>query len=235
MVNLGKRTAMLLILLLSSIIAYCVIQQHNFINVNNRFISFAILYCVVAFILVLMYVRKQKLIRNLLLSIVAMAGFAFVLVPLYNVFCDVTGINGKMDLTVNAAPGMAVDLSRTVVVEFVVTHNKEMPWVFKPKHHELTIHPGELITTAYYAKNPTTHTMIAQAVPSMSPSKASRYFKKVECFCFSSQKLGPGEAAHLNLRFYLDPAFPKDVHRFTLAYTIFDVTNSTTHQEYKHE
>lgn len=220
-------------IMVCSAVSYWLIAQHQFINANNRFISFAILFCSAAFCLILLFMR-QKLLRNLILSIVAMTAFAFVLVPIYNVFCDVTGLNGKMDLSINAAPGTAVDLSRKVIVEFVVSHNAKMPWVFKPKNHDVAVHPGELATTAYYAKNPTGHTMYAQAIPSISPSKASKYFKKVECFCFARQKLGPGETAHLNLRFYLSSNLPQDIHRVTLAYTIFDVTNEYKQEELTH-
>lgn len=195
------------------------------LTVNNRFVSYAILLCSVIFGLIVLYVKQNKLIRNLLLSIVGMAGFAFALVPLYNVFCDVTGLNGKMDLSLQAATSSGIDMSRQVTVEFVVINNNEMPWDFKPKHDALVVFPGELAATAYYAKNTTTKTMLAQAIPSISPSRVSKYFKKVECFCFTNQKLGPGQSAYLGLRFYLDPSFPKDVHRVTLAYTIFDVTN----------
>lgn len=190
---------------------------------NNRFVIGVIILCIIIFILIFKFVTKQKLLRNLLLFIVAMSGFAFALVPLYNVFCDITGLNGKMDLSVTAATPRGVDMSRTITVEFVVNHNNEMPWQFKPKHQVLIVHPGELAATAYYAKNNTGKTMYAQAIPSISPSKVSKYFKKVECFCFSSQKLGPGESAYLGLRFYLDPDFPADVQRLTLAYTLFDI------------
>lgn len=193
---------------------------------NNRFVLGAIVLCLIVFILIFKFVTKQKLLRNLLLFIIGMSGFAFALVPLYNVFCDVTGLNGKMDLSVTAATPRGVDMSRTITVEFVVNHNNEMPWQFKPKHQVLIVHPGELAATAYYAKNTTGKTMYAQAIPSISPSKVSKYFKKVECFCFSSQKLGPGESAYLGLRFYLDPDFPADVQRLTLAYTLFDIGDS---------
>jgi cytochrome c oxidase assembly protein subunit 11 len=158
--------------------------------------------------------------------IVIMAAFAFLLVPLYNVFCDVTGLNGKLDLSIAAATSKGIDSSREVTVEFVVNQNREMPWQFKPKHSSLTLHPGQLAATAYFAKNVTNKTMYAQAIPSISPSRASKFFKKVECFCFTNQKLGPGETAYLGLRFYLDPDLPKDIKRITLAYTIFDITET---------
>lgn len=149
----------------------------------------------------------------------------FLLVPLYNVFCNVTGLNGKLDLSIPVGTAKGVDLSRSITVEFVVSNNEKMPWEFKPKHQSIVVHPGQLATTAYFAKNLSQRTMYAQAIPSISPSRSSKYFKKVECFCFNKQKLGPGESAHLGLRFYLDPDIPKDVHRITLAYTIFDITD----------
>ncbi len=169
---------------------------------------------------------NNKILRNMLVSIVSMAAFAFLLVPLYNVFCDITGLNGKLDLTIAAAASTIIDTTRDVTVEFIVNQNREMPWKFKPKHSSLILHPGQLATTAYFAKNITNKTMYAQAIPSISPSRARKYFKKVECFCFTNQKLGPGETAYLGLRFYLDPALPKDIKRITLAYTIFDITET---------
>jgi len=166
------------------------------------------------------------MLRNMLAAIVSMAAFAFLLVPLYNVFCDVTGLNGKLDLSIAAATSQGIDATRDVTVEFVVNQNRAMPWQFTPKHSSLTLHPGQLATTAYFAKNTTSKTMYAQAIPSISPSRASKFFKKVECFCFTSQKLGPGETRYLGLRFYLDPALPKEIKRITLAYTIFDITET---------
>lgn len=196
-------------------------------TVNDRFVGFAILLFATLFVVTFVYVRKQRLMRNLLLIVFGMSGFAFVLVPMYNVLCSATGLNGKLDLSNNVvATSRGVDLTRTVTVEFVVAHNQEMPWEFKPKHTTLQVHPGELTSTAYYARNLTGNTMIAQAIPSIAPSKASKYLKKVECFCFSKQKLGPGESAYLSLRFYVDPDLPVDVQRVTLAYTLFDVSDS---------
>lgn len=194
------------------------------ISVNNRFVLYVVIFCFSIEALVLLFVKTTKLIRNLLCVIIGMSAFAFALVPLYNVFCDVTGLNGKLDLSVAAATSKGIDTSREITVEFVVSQNRAMPWEFKPKHHSMVLHPGQLMTTAYYARNTTDSTMYAQAIPSITPAQARKYFKKVECFCFSKQKLGPGETAHLGLRFYLDPEIPKDIQRVTLAYTIFDIT-----------
>lgn len=191
---------------------------------NNRFVLYVLIFCIVVITLIMLYMRKNKLLRNMLVAIFGMAAFSFILVPLYDVFCTATGLNGKLDLSIAAAASKEVDLSRSITVEFVVSQNRQMPWEFKPKHHAMVLHPGQLATTAYFARNTTNHTMYAQAIPSITPAIARKYFKKVECFCFNKQKLGPGESAHLGLRFYLDPAIPKDIQRVTLAYTIFDIS-----------
>lgn len=209
-----------------TIISSIAVITYPNITVNNRFVCGVVIVCVNILSLILLYINKNKMLRNMLAITVGMAAFAFLLVPLYNVFCDVTGLNGKLDLNVAAATPRGIDTTREVTVEFVVNQNREMPWQFKPKHTSFTLHPGQLAATAYYAKNPTNKTMYAQAIPSISPSRASRYFKKVECFCFSNQKLGPGETAYLGLRFYLDPDLPRDIKRITLAYTIFDITET---------
>lgn len=171
--------------------------------------------------------RRKRLMRNLLLVVFGMSAFAFVLVPMYNVLCQATGLNGKLDLAKVAATTQGIDYDRTITVEFVVAHNHDMPWVFKPKHTQIKVHPGELVTTAYYAKNLTDKTMVVQAIPSIAPSTASKYFKKVECFCFNQQKLGSGESANFGLRFYIDQDFPKNVQRITLAYTLFDISDKS--------
>jgi len=224
-----------LLTLIFSIMAFTyVITTYPSLKANDRFVGYAILFNVLICILIAFFVQ-QKLLRNMCLTIFGMGAFAFALVPLYDVFCETTGLNGKLDLSVKAATSQGVDLSRQVTVEFLVNHNNQMPWEFRPKNNALIVHPGELASTAYYAKNPTSRTMLAQAVPSISPSRASRYFKKVECFCFSQQKLGPGEFVHLGLRFYLSSDLPKDVQRITLAYTIFDVTNTIMQETHGHE
>lgn len=226
MVNLQRKLIYFFALLITCTIAAVIVHKSPSLSINNRFVSYAIIINIAIFVSLLLIDLKSKVLRYTLLTAVGMSGFAFALVPLYDVFCEATGLNGKIDLTKTAATSQGIDLSRTIIVEFVVSHNREMPWDFKPKHQELTVHPGELVATAYFAKNRSARTMLGQAIPSITPSRVSRYFKKIECFCFSNQKLGPGETAYLGLRFYLDPAIPKDVHRLTLAYTIFDVTDT---------
>lgn len=219
-----RRSVILIVVISLSLMAAGINATYPTISVNNRFVIYAVIICVNLVTLLLLFMQK-KLVRNLLIAIVAMIAFAFLLVPLYDAFCEVTGLNGKIDLSIASPDAIAIDYSRQVTVEFVVSQNRNMPWDFKPKHHTMVVYPGQLVTTAYFAKNNASHTIFAQAIPSITPTAIRKYFKKVECFCFTKQKLGPGETAHLGLRFYVDPAIPKDIQRITLAYTIFDITN----------
>jgi cytochrome c oxidase assembly protein subunit 11 len=97
---------------------------------------------------------------------------------------------------------------------------------FRPKVASMRIHPGKLYDTQFYAKNLTAANSVAQAVPSISPSAAARYFHKTECFCFSPQHFAVGEGRDMPVRFIVDPALPSNVDKLTLAYTFFDTTQS---------
>ncbi len=157
---------------------------------------------------------------------VAMFGFGYLLVPLYDVFCEITGLNGKTGRVDEQAvvDRYTPDTSRTVKVQFVANNNLGMPWQFGPVEATMEVHPGKVYTTAFTAHNPTTRDMIGQAVPSVAPGKASRYFNKTECFCFDQQPLAAGETKEMPIRFIVDPNMPRDVETLTLAYTVFDVT-----------
>ncbi len=156
----------------------------------------------------------------------AMFGFGYLLVPLYDVFCEITGLNGKTGSVDEAAvvSRYEPDMSRTITVQFVANNNIGMPWEFGPVVASMQVHPGKVYETAFTARNPTGHDMVGQAVPSVAPGKASRYFNKTECFCFNQQPLAAGEAKDMPLRFIVDPNLPRDVSMLTLAYTVFDVT-----------
>jgi cytochrome c oxidase assembly protein subunit 11 len=166
----------------------------------------------------------KSLVIKLLVGVVAMFGFGFALVPLYDVFCEVTGLNGKTSVTAYQAVDVKVDTSREVTVKFVATNNDKMSWEFKPQVTSIKVHPGELTTTSFYAKNPSDHRMVAQAIPSVSPGLAAGFFHKTECFCFTQQTLAAGESIEMPLRFIVDQDLPKNIHIITLAYTLFDVT-----------
>ena len=153
--------------------------------------------------------------------------FAFVfvvMVPLYNVLCDVLGINGKTSTQAYQRVSSEVDHSREVKVQFIANHNNQMPWLFSPEFSRLTVNPGAANTTFFYAKNPLTKAMTAQAIPSVSPSRAAEYFHKTECFCFNQQHLAAGEEAEMGLQFIVDKTLPADIKTITLSYTLFDIT-----------
>ncbi|ODS24014.1 cytochrome c oxidase assembly protein [Candidatus Endobugula sertula] len=162
--------------------------------------------------------------------VVMMFAFAiFIMPPLYDLFCDITGLNGKTGgpfVTGNAENELGVDTSRTVKVQFLATNNENMPWEFRPQIKTITVHPGEPTVVNYLAVNNTRFDMVAQAVPSLVPFKAANYFHKTECFCFNQQPLAAGESAELGLSFIVDVDIPKNINTITLSYTLFDITES---------
>ncbi len=167
---------------------------------------------------------NRQLVIRLLFAVVGMFGFGFALVPLYDVFCEVTGLNGKTARQAYQAVDVEVDRTRSITVQFIATNNDQMNWAFAPVTNRLTVHPGEAVTTHFLAHNPNTVAMIGQAIPSVSPGRAAEYFHKTECFCFNQQPLAAGEKADMGLQFIVDQDLPKDIRTITLSYTLFDVT-----------
>ncbi len=168
---------------------------------------------------------NRSLLVKLLGGAVCMFLFAmFVMPPLYDMFCEVTGIGGKTGGPYEVTEA-GVDVSRTVKVQFVATNNAAMPWQFSPKVYEVEVHPGEPTEVAFYAKNRTHRDMVAQAIPNVTPFNAAEYFHKTECFCFNQQPLKAGEEADLPLVFIVDRDLPKAVTTITLSYTLFDITS----------
>jgi cytochrome c oxidase assembly protein subunit 11 len=168
---------------------------------------------------------NRSLTLKLVGVVVAMFIFAvYVMPPLYDLFCEVTGLNGKTGGRYQATESV-VDTSRQITVQFIATNNESMPWAFKPQLQSIKVHPGEEVEVRYLATNPTSIPMVAQAVPSLVPFKAAEYFHKTECFCFNQQPLDGGESAELPLRFIVDQDVPKQVHTITLSYTLFDITD----------
>ncbi|MDD5273489.1 MAG: cytochrome c oxidase assembly protein [Methylovulum sp.] len=170
--------------------------------------------------------KNARLVRNLVLVVVAMFGFGFALVPLYDVLCDITGLNGKVAATAAKEVVYPIDNSREVTVEFITSLNESAPMLFRPETKKLIIHPGEYYTVNFYAENLTDKPMVAQAIPSISPGLAAEYFKKTECFCFTEQTFKPHEGRTMPVRFVVNPDLPKQYKTITLAYTFFDNTKT---------
>lgn len=162
-----------------------------------------------------------------------MFAFGFAMAPLYQLLCSVTGLNGsnttgrvKEEIILSAK----VDYSRSITVEFDATNNAELPWEFRPLTRKIQVHPGEIKEVSYYAKNNSKHTIIAQAIPGVTPWQATSHFNKTECFCFTQQKLEPGESREMVLRFVIDPALPDQYKTITLSYTFMDTDRSKSKQ-----
>lgn len=153
----------------------------------------------------------------------AMFAFGYALVPLYDVFCELTGLGGKTASRAAARPAeRVVDRSRYVTVELIAGTDAGLPWEFRPLTSRVRLHPGELIEARYYAANRSSRAITARAVPSVSPGPAARFLGKVECFCFSDQRLDPGEARTLPVLFSVSPRIPAGVTTLTLSYTFFE-------------
>lgn len=153
--------------------------------------------------------------------VIGMFGFGYALVPLYDIICDLTGLNGTTRRLEAAEASLArIDTSREVTVQFVSATNG-LPWDFYPLTRSVTVRPGESTPVEFYARNRGRVAMSGTAVHSVSPSEAARYFIKTDCFCFVEQRLAAGEAQHLPVRFVVSSHLPGTVSTMTLAYTFF--------------
>ena len=145
------------------------------------------------------------------------------MVPIYDIICDITGLNGKTGrVSVAEAEKAIADPNRTVTVEFTSTVNASGAWNFRPTVLEMEAKPGQTYQTSYYAENLSDETTVGQATPSVSPSAAAKYFNKTECFCFTQQLFEPRASKDMPLVFIIDPDLPLNVDRITLSYTFFN-------------
>jgi len=166
---------------------------------------------------------NKRLARNLMIVVVAMFGFGYLLAPMYDVLCKVTGFNGKTGrIDANAAAAGKVDSSRVITVEFTGSTQNGLPWEFHPETKRLELHPGEITEVKYYAHNLAQESITAQAIPSVTPGISASHFNKIECFCFTKQTLKPGESREMPVRFVVDAGLDKDIQTITLSYSFFN-------------
>jgi len=163
---------------------------------------------------------KQALLYGLIA--IAMFGFAYALVPLYDVLCKALGINGKTSLVATKNVSH-IDKSRTITMQFLATNNQNINWEFYPNQKEITVHPGADTKVSYYARNNTNETMTIQAIPSITPNRAANHLHKTACFCFNQQTLKPHQSMNMPIIFHFDNKLPKNIHEVTMSYTIFKV------------
>ena len=147
--------------------------------------------------------------------------FGYALVPLYDVICDVTGLNGKTGRA-EATVRDKVDQDRWVTVEFTGNSMSGLPWEFRSLQKSMRVHPGEVAVAYYEARNTAGEAITGQAVPSVAPNRAATHFKKIECFCFSQQLLKAGENRKMPVRFVVSTDLPKEVGTVTLSYALFN-------------
>jgi cytochrome c oxidase assembly protein subunit 11 len=170
--------------------------------------------------------NNSKMVMKLVAIVFGMFGFGFALVPLYDVLCDLTGINGKTADTAAIYESIEIDESRLITVDFITRINTGMSWQFSAQTRRVKVHPGEMSQVDFLVKNPSNTRIVGQAIPSVSPGPAAIYMNKTECFCFEQQTLQAGEEMLMPMRFYVDPQLPKDITYFTVQYTLYNVTSS---------
>ena len=166
---------------------------------------------------------------KLCLVALGMFGFGYALVPLYDMLCDITGLNGKSDtVTQQQQANFEVDESRTITVEFITNLNQGMAWDFKAETAKMQVHPGKAYQTSFFVINKTKRSITGQAVPSVAPFAAANHFIKTECFCFTNQLLAAGESMEMPVVFVINPELPEHVKTVTLSYTYFDVSSTAS-------
>jgi cytochrome c oxidase assembly protein subunit 11 len=154
---------------------------------------------------------------------VALAAFAFTfaLVPLYRIACEkVFGV--RLEKGPAAQVAQREDkTSRLITVQFDGGVNSKLPWQFQPQQLTMQVRPGQQYEASYFARNTSDRAIVGNAVPSVAPARASGYFSKTECFCFTAQTLAAGEGRAMPVRFIVDPDLPADVSTITLSYTFY--------------
>jgi cytochrome c oxidase assembly protein subunit 11 len=162
----------------------------------------------------------RKLVRKLVLLAVGMFGFGFAMWPLYNVFCDLTGLGGRA-IKVAEGTGEWQKSDRQVKIRFDATVNSGLPWIFKAKKHSTRVSLGEMSEAFYLASNSSDVAMAGQATYNITPPEASLYFVKTECFCFTEQVLQGNESREMPVYYFIQPDLPVHIKEITLSYTFF--------------
>jgi cytochrome c oxidase assembly protein subunit 11 len=168
---------------------------------------------------------NRNLALALIMLIIGMVMLAYASVPLYNLFCKVTGYGGTTQVTKSGAETKG---NRKLKIKFDANVEPNLPWIFKPEQSEVSISTGENTLVFYFAHNKSTTPIIGTAVYNVTPHKAGKYFNKIQCFCFSEQLLTPNQQVHMPVSFFIDPNFDndlemKDVNAITLSYTFYKV------------
>lgn len=177
--------------------------------------------------------NKRRTIWLLSLLVVGMFGFGFALVPLYDLLCQVTGIqsvnvrttsiNQASMLQQNQRQG---DPGRSITIKFDTSVHPNLPWAFEPLQRNLQVHPGQLYQVNFAAHNRSSESITGQAIPSVAPWQATPFLNKLECFCFNQQTLSGGESVEMPLKFMISRDLPNEVRSLTLSYSLMKLEQS---------
>lgn len=168
--------------------------------------------------------RHAPVVLTSVAAVAAMAGLVAASVPLYNLFCRVTGYGG----TTKVADHTVTTTNRPITVRFDASKAKDLPWRFKPAQSRVDTHLGEQVLAFYTATNTSDRAVVGTATFNVTPAKAGQYFNKVQCFCFTEQRLEPGQSIDMPVTFFVDPALALDettneVTTITLSYTFYPI------------
>ncbi len=159
---------------------------------------------------------------SLVLVACLMFGFGYAMVPLYDLFCEVTGFGGKTDtISATDAEAVVVDPNRTVKVQFTGHASTGLPWEFSAEQVQAELKPGQVYEFYYVAKNKADREVVAQSTFNVTPPQAGAHLKKLECFCFTQQTLAGKEERRMRVRLMVDPELPNNINELTLAYSFF--------------
>jgi len=167
--------------------------------------------------------KNARMGLTVLAVVLGMAALSYASVPLYDLFCRVTGFGGTTQVS-TALPDVVVD--RTITIKFNADTSRNLPWLFKPQQRSVDVKLGQKGLTAYLARNKADKPTTGTAVYNVTPLKAGKYFHKVQCFCFDEQTLQASQEVDMPVMFYVDPALNEDpnmddVQNITLSYTFF--------------
>jgi cytochrome c oxidase assembly protein subunit 11 len=175
--------------------------------------------------------NKRRTVWLLSLLVLGMFGFGFALVPLYDLLCQVTGIQSVSLRNAGNGAGEAVAEplakslsgradSRLITIKFDTSVHPNLPWDFQPLERHLQVHPGKLYQVNFAARNRSSASVTGQAIPSVAPWQATAFLNKLECFCFNRQTLAGGAAVEMPLRFMISPDLPPEIRSLTLSYSL---------------
>ena len=167
----------------------------------------------------------KSTITKLSLVVVAMYAFSYALVPIYDTFCEITGLNGKTNDVAYTDNDINKE-DRFVKVKFISNVANSAPLYFEPSVTEMTVQVGKPYNTHYVMKNNSSRQLHTTASPSVTPGKYAEYFKKIECFCFNQQTINSGGVKDLGVQFIVDNDLPNNIGDIVLSYTMFDITNN---------